>query len=34
MANLQEAIAGWLEVANDRYIIQSSDQMVKIAKTI
>lgn len=31
MANLQDAIAGWLEVASDRYIIQSSDRVVEIA---
>lgn len=26
MANLQDAIKGWLEVANDRHITQSSDR--------
>ncbi len=30
-ANLQDAIKGWLEVANDRQIIQLSDQVVEIA---
>ena len=30
-ANLQDAIKGWLEVANDRQIIQLSDQIVEIA---
>ena len=30
IANLQDAIEGWLEVANDRHIIQSSDRVVEI----
>jgi predicted RNase H-like HicB family nuclease len=31
MANLQDAIAGWLEIASDRHIMQSSDRVVEIA---
>lgn len=31
MANLQDAIAGWLEVANSRNAIASTDQVVEIA---
>ena len=31
MANLKDAIEGWLEVANSRKVVQSSDQIVEIA---
>ncbi len=31
MANLKDAIEGWLEVANSRKVVQSSDQVVEIA---
>ncbi|MCC5644063.1 type II toxin-antitoxin system HicB family antitoxin [Nostoc sp. CHAB 5824] len=31
MANLKDAIEGWLEVANSRNAIESTDQVVKIA---
>jgi predicted RNase H-like HicB family nuclease len=31
MTNLQDAIEGWLTVANSRNIIGSSDQVVEIA---
>ncbi|MCY7391122.1 MAG: type II toxin-antitoxin system HicB family antitoxin [Leptolyngbyaceae cyanobacterium CAN_BIN12] len=31
VANLKDAIAGWLEVANSRSAIASTDQVVEIA---
>ncbi|ODH01881.1 hypothetical protein A4S05_26840 [Nostoc sp. KVJ20] len=31
MANLKDAIEGWLEVANNRNAIKSTDQVVEIA---
>ncbi|RCJ16217.1 hypothetical protein A6S26_33730 [Nostoc sp. ATCC 43529] len=31
MANLKEAIEGWLEVANSRHAIESTDRVVEIA---
>ena len=31
MANLKDAIGGWLEVANSRNAIESTDQVVEIA---
>lgn len=31
VANLEDAIAGWLEVANNRQTAQSNDQVVEIA---
>ena len=31
MANLKDAIEGWLEVANSRHAIESTDQVVEIA---
>jgi predicted RNase H-like HicB family nuclease len=31
MANLKDAIEGWLDVANERQIAQSTDQIVEIA---
>ncbi|MEM8504276.1 MAG: type II toxin-antitoxin system HicB family antitoxin [Cyanobacteria bacterium P01_D01_bin.1] len=31
VANLQDAIAGWLEVANNRQTPQSNDRVVEIA---
>ncbi|HYX16624.1 MAG TPA: type II toxin-antitoxin system HicB family antitoxin [Nostoc sp.] len=31
MANLKDAIEGWLEVANSRNAIESTDQIVEIA---
>ena len=31
MANLQDAIEGWLDVANSRNVIESTDQVVEIA---
>ncbi|MEA5602586.1 MAG: type II toxin-antitoxin system HicB family antitoxin [Nostoc sp.] len=31
MANLKDAIEGWLEVANSRNVIESTDQVVEIA---
>ncbi|MHC5671350.1 type II toxin-antitoxin system HicB family antitoxin [Nostoc sp.] len=31
MANLKDAIEGWLEVANSRNAIESTDQVVEIA---
>jgi predicted RNase H-like HicB family nuclease len=31
MANLKDAIEGWLEVANSRNTIESTDQVVEIA---
>jgi predicted RNase H-like HicB family nuclease len=31
MANLKDAIEGWLDVANSRHAIESTDQVVKIA---
>ncbi|MCC5609169.1 type II toxin-antitoxin system HicB family antitoxin [Nostoc sp. CHAB 5834] len=31
MANLKDAIEGWLEVANSRDAIESTDQVVEIA---
>ena len=31
MANLKDAIKGWLEVANSRNAIESTDQVVEIA---
>lgn len=31
MANLQDAIAGWLDVANSRNAVESTDQVVEIA---
>ncbi len=31
MANLKDAIEGWLEVANSRNSIESTDQVVEIA---
>ncbi|QMS90426.1 type II toxin-antitoxin system HicB family antitoxin [Nostoc edaphicum CCNP1411] len=31
MANLKDAIEGWLEVANNRNAIESTDQVVEIA---
>lgn len=31
MANLKEAIEGWLEVANDSYSTASTDRVVEIA---
>jgi predicted RNase H-like HicB family nuclease len=30
MANLKDAIEGWLDVANSRYAIESTDRVVKI----
>ncbi|MBE9062351.1 type II toxin-antitoxin system HicB family antitoxin [cf. Phormidesmis sp. LEGE 11477] len=31
VANLRDAIAGWLEVANNRQTLQSNDRVVEIA---
>ena len=31
VANLQDAIEGWLDVANSRHAIESTDQVVEIA---
>jgi predicted RNase H-like HicB family nuclease len=31
MANLKDAIEGWLDVANSRQMVQSTDQIVEIA---
>ncbi|MEH2041096.1 type II toxin-antitoxin system HicB family antitoxin [Nostoc sp.] len=31
MANLKDAIKGWLEVANSRNAIESTDQVIEIA---
>jgi predicted RNase H-like HicB family nuclease len=31
MANLKDAIEGWLDVANSRHVIESTDQVVEIA---
>lgn len=31
MANLQDAVEGWLDVANSRNAIESTDQVVEIA---
>ena len=31
MANLKDAIEGWLEVANERQMAQSTDRIVEIA---
>jgi predicted RNase H-like HicB family nuclease len=31
MTNLKDAIEGWLDVANERQIAQSTDQIVEIA---
>ena len=31
MANLKDAIEGWLDVANERQMVQSTDQIVEIA---
>ena len=31
VANLQDAIAGWLDVANSRSAIASTDQVIEIA---
>ena len=31
MANLKDAIEGWLDVANNRDVIESTDQVVEIA---
>lgn len=31
MVNLKDAIEGWLDVANERQIAQSTDQIVEIA---
>jgi predicted RNase H-like HicB family nuclease len=31
MANLKDAIEGWLDVANERQIAQSTDRIVEIA---
>jgi predicted RNase H-like HicB family nuclease len=31
MANLKDAIEGWLDVANSRHAIESADQVVEIA---
>ncbi len=31
MANLKDAIEGWLDVANSRNAIESTDQVVEIA---
>jgi predicted RNase H-like HicB family nuclease len=31
MANLKDAIEGWLDVANSRDLIESTDQVVEIA---
>jgi len=31
MANLKDAIEGWLEVANSRHAIESTDRVVEIA---
>ncbi|NMF61985.1 type II toxin-antitoxin system HicB family antitoxin [Brasilonema octagenarum UFV-E1] len=31
MANLKDAIEGWLDVANSHYAIESTDQVVEIA---
>jgi len=31
MVNLKDAIEGWLDVANDRQMAQSTDQIVEIA---
>lgn len=31
MANLKDAIVGWLDVANSRNAIESTDQIVEIA---
>lgn len=31
MANLKDAIEGWLNVANERQMAQSTDQIVEIA---
>jgi predicted RNase H-like HicB family nuclease len=31
IANLKDAIEGWLDVANSRHVIESSDQVVEIA---
>lgn len=31
MANLKDAIEGWLDVANSRQMAQSTDQVVEIA---
>jgi predicted RNase H-like HicB family nuclease len=31
MANLKDAIEGWLDVANERQMAQSTDQIVEIA---
>ena len=31
MTNLKDAIEGWLDVANERLIAQSTDQIVEIA---
>ncbi len=31
MANLKDAIEGWLDVANSRHAIESTDQVVEIA---
>lgn len=31
MANLKDAIEGWLDVANNRDLVESTDQVVEIA---
>ncbi len=31
MANLKDAIEGWLDVANNRDVVESTDQVVEIA---
>jgi predicted RNase H-like HicB family nuclease len=31
VANLQDAIQGWLEVANTRHTVDSTDQVIEIA---
>jgi predicted RNase H-like HicB family nuclease len=31
MANLKDAIEGWLDVANSRNVVESTDQVVEIA---
>jgi predicted RNase H-like HicB family nuclease len=31
IANLKDAIEGWLEVANSRNVIEATDQVIEIA---
>jgi predicted RNase H-like HicB family nuclease len=31
LANLQDAIEGWLEVASERYILTPEDQLIELA---